>query len=393
MNGEQLKPGYKRTEVGVIPDNWTVLTLAQACAKITDGTHDTPTPVTFGRPFLTAIHIKENLIDYDNCLYLKEEDHRAIYTRCNPQYGDVLMVNIGAGVATTALVDANFEFSLKNVALLKPKHELVYGALLNYTIIHRKSKIINSLSTGGAQPFLSLSKIGEIKIALAPLPEQREIISALSEIDAALSTLDNLIHKKRDLRRAVMQKLLTGQIRLPGFSDEWQVKRLEEVVEFHKGQLITEKEAVAGPIPVIAGGKKPSYFHNVANRTGKTITVSASGASAGYVAFYKNPIFASDCSTIGESGDYSIDYIYFQLLLHQEDIYKSQTGGAQPHIQPADLKPIEIFICSTSEQRAIATVLSDMDAELGMLEVRREKTQVMKQGIMNALLTGESRLI
>ncbi|MDP2222789.1 MAG: restriction endonuclease subunit S [Nitrosomonas sp.] len=123
------------------------------------------------------------------------------------------------------------------------------------------------------------------------------------------------------------------------------------------------------------------------------MTVSASGASAGFVAFFDTPIFASDCSTIGESKQYSIEFIYFQLLLKQGVIYKAQTGGAQPHIHAVDLVPLEIGVCSYQEQTAIATVLSDMDAELAALESRRDKTSALKQGMMQELLTGRIRLV
>src|ERR1700730_3881051 len=138
----EVKPGYKQTEVGVIPADWEVSTLWNCCSKITDGTHDTPKPVRSGVPFLTAIHVKDNWIDYESCLYLTEADHAVVFRRCNPEKNDVLMVNIGAGVATTALVNVDYEFSLKNVALLKPDSRRVFGAYLNYCLVQRKTKII-----------------------------------------------------------------------------------------------------------------------------------------------------------------------------------------------------------------------------------------------------------
>jgi type I restriction enzyme S subunit len=150
---------------------------------------------------------------------------------------------------------------------------------------------------------------------------------------------------------------------------------------------------IPGNVPVIAGGKQPAYFHNKPNRLKKTITVSASGANAGYVSLYEVPIFASDCSTIEEGNSYSIRYIYYQLRLIQENIYKMQSGGAQPHIHPGDLSPIEIQISNLDEQIAIATVLSEMDAEISALEQRREKTRALKQGMMQELLTGRIRLL
>ena len=237
--------------------------------------------------------------------------------------------------------------------------------------------------------------ISRMQIALPPTEtEQRAIAQALSDVDALLATLDQVIAKKRDLKQASMQQLLAGGIQLAGFGGKWLEVPLGDIVKPQKGQLITTKTIVPGDIPVIAGGKQPAYFHASANRCGKTITVSASGASAGYVAFHAAPIFASDCSTISESEKYCIEFIYYALQLRQEEIYAAQTGGAQPHIQPKDLTPILIKIPEdVKEQAAIASVLSDMDAEITELEARRDKTRNIKQAMMQELLTGKTRLV
>lgn len=137
----EIQEGFKQTEVGIIPSDWEIFELNDCCSKITDGTHDTPKPVSIGVPFLTAIHVKENDIDFKGCYYLPKEVHEIIYKRCNPQKGDVLMVNIGAGVGTTALVNVDYEFSLKNVALLKPDKNKLDGAYLNYWQIYNRTHI------------------------------------------------------------------------------------------------------------------------------------------------------------------------------------------------------------------------------------------------------------
>jgi type I restriction enzyme S subunit len=167
--------------------------------------------VRSGIPFIMAIHVKDNWIDYESCLYVTKADHDVIFSRCNPQKGDVLMVNIGAGVATTAIIDVDFEFSLKNVALLKPDRQRITGDYLNYCLADRKPKITQALSSGGAQPFLSLTQIGEIKIPLPLLEEQRAIAETLSDADALIESLEQLIAKKRNLKLAAMRQLLTGK--------------------------------------------------------------------------------------------------------------------------------------------------------------------------------------
>ena len=206
--------------------------------------------------------------------------------------------------------------------------------------------------------------------------------------------MEALIAKKRDLKQAAMQQLLTGKTRLPGFSGDWEAKRLGEVVRIEKGQLMTSTRLVPGSVPVIAGGKQPAYFHAVSNRGAPVVTISASGASAGYVAYHDCDIFASDCSTISQGKGYDLRFVYFSLCLKQEDIYRAQTGGAQPHIQPKDVLPMVFdFPSSCEEQTMIADILSDMDAELNALEAEAEKARAIKQGMMQNLLTGKVRLV
>ena len=252
---------------------------------------------------------------------------------------------------------------------------------------------LEKFATGSGVPTLNRNDVHSFEVLVPSCSEQKSIAEALSDTDNLIQSVEKLIDKKKKIKQGTMQQLLTGKKRLPGFSGEWVVRRLGDIVSINKGQLITEKNAQDGTIPVIAGGKKPSYYHSFSNRQGKTITISASGANAGYVGFYTEPIFASDCSTIGENDRYSIEFIYYQLLMLQETIYYAQTGGAQPHIHPKDLKPLLVNYTNLKEQKAIAQVLSDMDAEIEALEEKLEKYKTIKQGMMQELLTGRIRLI
>jgi len=387
--------GYKQTEVGVIPNDWGDFSLSGLCVKITDGTHDTPSPTRTGRPYLTAIHIKETNIDFAGCLFLSEDDHRIIYSRCNPQRGDVLMVNIGAGVATTAYVDVDYEFSLKNVALLKPRPESTDGAFLNHALIARKHAITQALLSGGAQPFLSLTQIGLIRIPAPLLEEQRAIATALSDVDVLLTKLDQLIAKKRDLKQATMQQLLTGQIRLPGFSWEWAVARLGDIAVATKGtQLHSSEFGDAGLFAHLNGGITPSGYTDKANTPGGTIAISEGGNSCGYVQFMREPYWCGGhCySVIPRAIDNS--FLYHVLKARQPDIMGLRVGSGLPNVQKTALNDFLVSIVRDHEEQvAIATVLSDMDADIAALEAHRDKTRVLKQGMMQELLTGRIRLV
>lgn len=242
-------------------------------------------------------------------------------------------------------------------------------------------------------PSLTSKNIYKIKVKLPEYYEQVHIANTLSYIDTLISQLDKLIEKKRAIKQGAMQELLTGKKRLKGFSEPWVEKRLGDI-EIKNGSMLKSSEYIRGGIPVIAGGKTPAGYHNAYNRDKDTITISGSGASAGYVALWRCPIFASDCSTINEQEGFCINYLYYSLLLKQEEIYKCQAGGAQPHIHAKDIKDISISIpCDLDEQKAIANILDNMDTEILSLESKRLKYIAIKQGMMQQLLTGKIRLI
>jgi type I restriction enzyme S subunit len=395
---EALRAGYKLTEVGVIPEDWRVTQMSEL-GKFKNGINKSSDAFGHGYPFINLMDVFGVCSITSNEAFGLVDTNNSEHKTYDLKRGDVIFIRSSvkpSGVGLTAVIEENLEKTVYSGFLIRFRDNGILDIDFKRHCFYEKRfrSTVIAASSVSANTNINQDNLKKLLLALPPdKKEQRAIAAALSDIDTLLAKLDTLIAKKRNIKQATMQQLLTGQTRLPGFSGEWEVKRLGDVVEIRKGQLITEKDAIPGDIPVIAGGKKPAYFHNQPNRVGKTITVSASGASAGYVAFFDTSIFASDCSTISESKAYSIEFIYFQLLLKQGVIYKAQTGGAQPHIHAVDLIPLEIDICSLAEQTAIAAVLSDMDTELATLETRRDKTLALKQGMMQELLTGRIRLI
>lgn len=138
-------------------------------------------------------------------------------------------------------------------------------------------------------------------------------------------------------------------------NQKWPLVELEEVCVIKRGSTITKKQAVEGDIPVIAGGQQPAYYHNEANRESPVITVSASGAYAGFVNFFDKPVYASDCSTIQPRNEREINlrFIYRLLKSRQREIYQLQQGGGQPHVYPKDLAKIKIPLPPSKVQKEI----------------------------------------
>ena len=140
----------------------------------------------------------------------------------------------------------------------------------------------------------------------------------------------------------------------------WVWAKLGEVCDARRGTSITKKETTPGKYPVIAGGRVPSYYHNQFNRTGETVTVSASGAYAGFVDYHDQPIFASDCSTFqaDKNGRALIRFLFLFLKSRQDKIYKMQLGAAQPHVYCRDIVKIDIPLPPIAEQKRIADLLN-----------------------------------
>ena len=239
-----------------------------------------------------------------------------------------------------------------------------------------------------------------------PLPEQNRIVAVLEIWDEYLEKLSRKIEIKRDIKKGIAsqimncelsivngKKVYVPKLRLPGFSGDWESVKLGDVSNIKRGDMITKKDITDGYIPVIAGGQQPAYFHNKSNRKGMTITVSGSGAYAGYVDFYNCPIFVSDGMSIQEKS-LDINFIYYFLKLKQDYIYSLQTGGAQPHIYPKDLQRLKLSIPkSLEEQTAIAEILTTADEEIEMLEKKKKIIEGQKKFLLNNLVTGKIRTV
>lgn len=136
---------------------------------------------------------------------------------------------------------------------------------------------------------------------------------------------------------------------------EW--KKLGEVCEFNRGKTITKKNAMEGDIPVIGGGQKPAYYHNESNREGITITVAGSGAYAGFVSYWEQPIFLSDAFSIEPNQKLNKRYLFHWLLQNQSRIYELKQGSGVPHVYGSDLAKFEIPIPSLETQEKIVEIL------------------------------------
>ena len=384
-----IPQGYKQTELGIIPEDWEVKQISDFTSVVTGGTPSTQHAEYWGGDIRWMNSGELNLkFVYDVEGRITEEGLNNSSTHIIP--AKCVLVGLAGQGKTRGTAAYNLVSLCTNQSIAAFLPTDTHSSLYLYYVIDSLYDYLRLLSSGdGGRGGLNKQILSLLNIVLPPIAEQRAIAEALSDVDGLIAALDKKIAKKRLLKQGAMCKLLS----LSGRGKKWFNVRLGNVVNIRKGSMLTSDRFVAGNIPVIAGGKIPAGYHNVANRPANTITISASGASAGYVALYNKPIFATDCSTIEPCSTYDIHYIYHLLKYYQSEIFAMQTGGAQPHVHPSDLNELQILYAKDiEEQRAIATILSDMDKEIADLEAKRDKYRLLKSGMMQKLLTGQIRL-
>ena len=186
------------------------------------------------------------------------------------------------------------------------------------------------ISVGGLSPTINWKDLRVQEFTLPSIEEQRILADKLWAAYRLKESYKKLL--------TATQEMVKSQF-IEMFKDDNQVP-LGDICNIEKGATITRNDVLPGEIPVVAGGQEPSCYHNVANRIAGAITVSASGAYAGFINFWNSPIFASDCNTIISKDEEKTDqtFIYFGLKAMQNQIYGLQKGGAQPHVYGKDLQ-------------------------------------------------------
>ena len=275
--------------------------------------------------------------------------------------------------------------------VLRPNPDVSIGYLTEFL----ESLNYENLNSGTAQPKLNKKSCQKICVAIPTNPaEQRAIATALSDVDALLEGLDRLIAKKRDLKQAAMQQLLTGQTRLPGFEGEWETKRFDEVLvrlNAKANQIQTNDYRPTGMYPVVDQGKESVV--GFSDREDKLFHcpkggVIVFGDHTCIVKFVDFDFLVGADGTQVVKGKPGHNTLFYAYQLQYRGI---EPTGYNRHFK--FLKEWECAVPCMSEQTAIATVLSDMDAELEALEQRRAKTAALKQAMMQELLTGRTRLM
>lgn len=426
----EVKPGYKQSEVGVIPEEWDVKRLGELGIVVRGGS---PRPAGDHRyfhgsyiPWLTVAALT-NIPDHqlqvtETAGFLTEEGSKRSRTLGQ---GTLIIANSGATLGVAKLLD--FKCCANDGIAAIINQRVGDKAFLCHYINTRTKHLREVVASGNGQPNLNTSLIRGIPIPFPTPPEQLAISGALSDVDALLGTLDRLIAKKRDLKQAAMQQLLTGQTRLRGFRGEWEVKPLGDMFTFGGGYSASRDQLSAEGHCYLHYGdihKSSKTFIDVCAEyqdipkldiplkhvsvasllnDGDVVFVDASeddeGTSKHMVVVNKDkkPFISGLHTIVAKSKTDELVHDYrrycFQTAAIKKQFLFYAVGTKVSGISKTNIPKLTLPVPSSREQTAIAEVLSDMDAELTELEQRRDKTRDLKQGMMQELLTGRTRLV
>ncbi|MBU5591300.1 restriction endonuclease subunit S [Clostridium sp. MSJ-4] len=194
------------------PSGWNKCILQECCSKITDGTHDTPQRLSEGKLLITGKNIRRDKIDLTDIEYVSEEDHEIIYKRCNPEYGDVLYTNIGVNYGTAVINSLDYEFSMKNVALLKPDKSKINGIYLWHYLNLCRNFILEENKTGGAQTFMSLATIKKLNVVIPSLELQNQFAAFVKQVDKLKFEMQESLKELENNFNSLMQKAFNGEL-------------------------------------------------------------------------------------------------------------------------------------------------------------------------------------
>lgn len=374
------------------------ISLADCCDLITDGDHQPPPKSDSGVPFITISDFTPyNTLSFERGIYVPETYYDSLPENRKARKGDILYSVVGSFGIPILLRDHTAIAFQRHIALLRPKStldtEYLYYAMLSREFYQQA----DAVALGAAQRTISLSSLRNMKLSVPSIEEQRKVAHVLSAYDTLIENNRKQIKLLEEAARRLYKEWFVD-LRFPGHEhtpivngipEGWRRGELSSIASFVRGKTITQAKTLPGCIPVVAGGLTPAYYHNTANTQPPVITVSASGANAGYVALYHTPIWASDCSFIDSTKSEHLYYLYCLLKEHQAEINNFRKGSAQPHVHPNQINGLQLLVPHMKFIRQFEQSTAALFGKIRTLSTQNELLTEARDRLLPKLMSGE----
>ena len=369
-------------------EQWKEYKLGEVCTKIGSGA----TPKGGKEAYLggnTSLIRSQNVLDFsfswDGLAYINEEQATKL-NGVEIENGDVLLNITGDSVARACIVPKSALPARVNqhVSIVRGDASIVLNDYILYFLQFKKPYLL-SLSQGGAtRNALTKGMIEDLPIPLPPLSKQFEIAHVLKSLDDKIELNRRINDNLEQQAMAIFDKMF------PAIASGEDM--IGSMITPKRGKGLLSKDAVEGSVPVVAGGLDPATYHNESNTIAPVVTISASGANAGYVNLWHIPVWSSDSSYIDSSMTPNVYFWYVMLKKRQKEIFDAQTGSAQPHIYPKHIAEMPLGEFEQSDVAKFTEIVTPMFEIRGRNLKESEQLAAVRDTLLPKLMSGELKL-
>lgn len=430
---KKIRDGYKMTELGEIPSEWDVRTINDLIKEniiidVMDGNHGEIHPkasdyVDIGIPFIMANNLKNGKLDIENCKFISYEQAKSL-RKGFAREGDVLLTHKGTLGETAIVPKLNDEY-----IMLTPQ-VTYYRVSDNNILINRYLKVyfdskkyqdkLKSFGSQSTRDYVGITEQRKLSIVLPTIEEQEKIALILSTVDGQIDNVDALIEKNKELKKGLMQTLLTKGIGHTKFKkteigeipEAWKVKKIIDIANTTSGGTPSRAKKEYYENGIYPWVKTGELYNKYISKTEEYITedalkkssaklvpegaviIAMYGATIGKLSIAKRSVTTNQacCSIICNNNICYNEYLYYRLNFEKENIINLGAGGAQPNISQDIIKNYKLAIPTRGEQQRIVLILSELDKKIDEYENKKQKLEALKNGLMQQLLSGKIRV-
>lgn len=374
--------------------------LNEICELIVDCPHSTAFDEGEGYPLIRTPNIGPGYFDLEGVHRVGKAVYDKRNLRAIPRPNDLILAR-EAPAGNVAIIPNGAEFCLgQRTVLIRPDTGKVYPRYLNYYLNapEQRHKLLRN-ANGATVSHVNMPIIRNLPIELPSMEEQERIAGILSAYDSLIENNRKQIKLLEEAAQRLYKEWFID-LRFPGHEtvaidsetalpEGWSRILLGEYAEFRRGKVITEKQTSIGTVPVVAGGLGPAYYHDTSNTTAPVITISGSGANAGFTRLYQEDIWASDCSYVDSTICKTIFFVYETVLLLGNGFKHLQRGSAQPHVYPKNVNDLEIVLPSKQILDAFEEVASIIFFRIRLFEKQSKDAAEARNRLLPKLMSDE----
>lgn len=377
---------------------WKEVRLGDVCSELSDGLHKAPKFIVNGEYiFVNAKNLYNGyILDNDPT---KKTSHEEYLKYKKPLGKHTILYSIDGTIGNIAKYRGEKCVLGKGACYINCNPEIVESSYLYYQLQspHFKS-YIHLMSTGSTIKHISLKTMRDYVFELPSLEDQRRIASILSSLDRKIELNNKINADFEEMAQAIFKnwfvdfepfkdgKFVDSELGM--IPEGWKVGTLGELCNFKRGKNLLTKNAIDEGVPVVAGGLEPSCYHNIANTGAPVITVSGSGANAGFMRMYHVPVWASDCSFIDISCE-NFYFVYCFLKVNSKLLKHAQTGAVQPHVKPSDIHDFELVIPYKESIYDFQDKVKPFFDKIALIQKENSRLSLLRDTLLPRLMSGE----